>query len=95
MKITNTTNHKSALSLFKRYNLVIFIAIIALALSVATLVLYSVVNKASGENSTPDSSLAPSSFDQETIDRINRLKTPDQPSDPLDFSQGRINPFYE
>lgn len=85
---------KPLLSLLRRYHLVMFIVAITLMLSVSILLLYSVVNKASGENSIPDSGVS-SNFDQATIDRINELKTSDQPSEPLDFSGGRINPFSE
>ena len=63
-------------------------------LSASILLLYGVASKASGEDSLPLNGVT-SGFDQATIDRIQQLKTSDQPSEPLDFSQGRINPFGE
>lgn len=78
----------------RRFNLVIFIVIVVIILSIAVLLLYGVVEKASGtdiDNTPGDTSY----FDQETIDRLDKLKTSDQPSTPLDLSKGRINPFSE
>ena len=87
-------NKISPLALIKRYHLVLFVVILALILSVSILLLYSVASKAGGEGATPQDGIT-TGFDQATIDRIQELKTSDQPSEPLDFSQGRINPFGE
>ncbi len=93
MKEPQTTK-KPFISIIKRYHLVLFIVVVALILSVAILLLYGVVNKASGENVSPEGNVS-SNFDQATIDRIKQLKTSDESSDPLDLSRGRINPFIE
>lgn len=87
-------NKIAPLSLVKRFHLVIFTVLMTLLLSFAILLLYSVVIKASGDNSIPQNSSL-SSFDQATIDQVDNLKTSDEPSEPLDLSQGRINPFGE
>lgn len=87
-------NKPSPIALIKRYHLVMFVVVLTFILSVSILLLYNVTSKASGEEATPPDSI-PSGFDQATIDRIEQLKTSDQPSDQLDFSQGRINPFGE
>jgi hypothetical protein len=63
-------------------------------LSVGVLLLSGIVGKASGTDTPPQNSM-PTDFDQETIDRMKSLKTSDQPSEPLNLSQGRINPFSE
>ncbi len=86
--------NKPTLAFFKRFHLVIFIASTMLVLSVAITLLSGIVGKASGEDSIPQSNTS-FNFDQSTIDRIKELKTSDQPSEPLDLSQGRINPFGE
>lgn len=88
------SNKKTFLAFIRRYHLVMFTVAVTLILSVSVLLLYSVVNKASGEDSTPQGGIL-SGFDQATIDEINQLKSSDQPSEPLDFSGGRINPFGE
>jgi len=85
---------KPVLAFLKRFHLVIFIASTMLILSIAITLLSGVVGRASGENSTPPSNTS-FNFDQSTIESIKKLKTSDQPSDPLDLSQGRINPFGE
>ncbi len=87
-------NKQSFLALIRRFHLVLFTVVMTLILSVSVLLLYSVVNKASGEDSVPQGGLS-TSFDQATIDEVNQLKSSDQPSEPLDFSGGRINPFGE
>lgn len=88
------TDPKLLITLLKRFHLVIFTVIVTIVLSVSVLLLYSVVIKAGGSEATTPNANAPA-FDQTTIDRVNQLKTSDQPSEPLDFSQGRINPFGE
>lgn len=85
---------KSPKALLKRYHLVLFIVIVAIILAGTILLLYGIVSKASGLDAVPQIGVS-TSFDQATIDRINRLKTLDQPSNPLEFSQRRINPFDE
>lgn len=82
------------LAFIRRYHLVIFTVITVLLLSVGVLLLSGIVGKASGADTPPQNSMS-SSFDKETIDRIKNLKTSDQPSEPLDLSSGRINPFNE
>lgn len=84
---------KPFLAFLKRYHLVIFVVIVVLLLSVAILLLNGIVSIASGTDAPVQSTS--SNFDQATIDRIKELKTSDQPSEPLDLSKGRINPFSE
>lgn len=87
------TSKKPLLTFLTRYNLVLFVVVTVALLSVAILLLNGVVGKASGNDTPPQS--APSHFDQATIDRIKELKTSDQPSEPLNLSNRRINPFSE
>ena len=85
---------KTISNFLNRFHLVLFIVVVMLSLSVAVILLYSIVGKASGAESTALNGNG-NAFDQATIDRIEQLKTSDQPSTPLDFSKGRINPFNE
>lgn len=85
---------KALISFLRRFHLVIFIVATVLILSVAVALLYRLVDKASGVNSTGSGGTT-TSFDQETIDRIKELKTSDEPSEPLNLSEGRIDPFNE
>lgn len=79
---------------FKRYHLVIFVVIVVILLSIAILLLSKVASKASGDGATPTGSSI-STFDQETMDKIKKLKTSNDPIEPLDFSKGRVDPFNE
>jgi hypothetical protein len=88
------SNKISFMGLIRRYHLVSFIVIIVLCLSAAVFLLYQVVEKASGAESVGTGASA-SGFDKETIQRIEQLKTPDEASEPLDLSRGRISPFNE
>lgn len=85
---------KILIAFVKRYHLVVFVVTVVLLLSVAVLLLNTIVSKASGEDAVAPNG-ASSNFDQATIDRIKELKTSNQPSEPLDLSKGRINPFNE
>lgn len=85
---------KKIIAFLRRFHLVIFITVVMLILSVAVILLYSVAGKASGADSEP-SSVTSSSFDQATIDRIKQLRSSSEPSESLNFSNGRINPFHE
>lgn len=87
-------NKKAILSVIKRYHFVMFIVAMAIVLSVSVLLLYSVVYKASGEDSIPVDTIS-TNFDQATIDRVDQLRTSSEPSNPLDFSGRRVNPFSE
>lgn len=85
---------KALIGFIWRFHLVIFAVIVVLLLSIAILLLSSIVNKASGLDSTPQNTTS-TTFDEATIDRISKLKTSDEPSEPLNLSRGRINPFNE
>lgn len=78
----------------RRFHMVIFIVAVVVGLTVAILMLNAVVEKTNGSQNPTGNSMT-SSFDQSTINRIKGLKTVDDPSDPLDFSKGRISPFSE
>ena len=87
-------NKQKVVGFIARFHVVIFAIATVLLLSIAILLLTDIVNKASGIDSTPTNTTS-SNFDEETMNRIDRLKTSDEPSQPLDLSQGRINPFSE
>lgn len=76
--------------------MVIFFSLLALGLAVVVILLSNTLTRASGATTeTTGSNSTASNFDQATIDRINSLKTSTDPSTPLDFSKGRVNPFSE
>ena len=77
-----------------RFHLVISVVLLAVALSIIIFMLNGIISKAS-DTSALNSGSNTSNFDEATIDRINELKTSSEPSTPLNFSGGRINPFSE
>lgn len=87
-------NNLSITSFLHRFHLVIFIAFLAVALSIVVLMLNGIINK-SGDTSDIETISTSSNFDEETIERISELKTSSEPSAPLNFSGGRVNPFSE
>lgn len=76
-----------------RYHIVIFVVVVLGGLAVAVFLLNNTVNSSS-EDTTYTSPLS-SSFDQQTIKRVEQLKTTNESSAPLDLSHGRTNPFVE
>jgi cytochrome c oxidase assembly protein Cox11 len=72
----------------------IFVVVVLLGLVFIVYLLYNIVISSTGTNgATP--STTNTSFDKDTIKRIDDLKTREQSSDDLDLSQGRTNPFVE
>jgi hypothetical protein len=86
-------NLNAVLSFLRRFHFILFFILIALLLAAAILMLYSLVDKASGSDTVNIGSS--SNFDQDTIERVKQLKTIDDPSEPLELSGGRIDPFNE
>lgn len=93
--MSNLRSNKELVADFlRRFHLVIFIVIVVLSLSVAIFLLNIIVNKASGT----DPSLmggGSETFDQATIQRVERLKSSNEQGAPLDLVNGRISPFNE
>lgn len=93
MKDFHSTQEKT-LNFLRRFHLVIFIVVTVIFLSAAVMLLYRLAGKASGTDMDAPAGTS-SSFDQQSIERIEQLKTSDEPSVPLDLSGRRINPFNE
>lgn len=81
---------KSITHFFGRFHFMIFIVSIAAGLALAIFFLNSAI-----ASSDPSSTIAPNStitFDQATIDRLNKLQEPGQPTENL-TPNGRVSPF--
>lgn len=76
-----------------RYHIVIFVVVVLGGLAVSIFLLNNTVNS-SAEDTTYTSPLS-SSFDQQTIERVEQLKTTNESLAPLDLTHGRTNPFVE
>jgi len=79
---------------FKRYNLTIFMIVLAVGLGTAVLLLNNTLQKSS-DTSGYSSSLDITSFDQTTIDKIKQLHTSTEFTGGVTLPAGRINPFGE
>lgn len=78
---------------FHRFHTILFAIFVLGGLIIMVLTLNGIIasSSASSASSVPTPS---SAFDQQTIDKLNKLRTSDQQPAPLDLS-GRSNPFVE
>jgi hypothetical protein len=79
---------------FQRFHLTIFIVIVASGLAYAVLSLYGVLSDASDTLTTP-ATTSSTSFDQTTIDRLDKMYSSDNAPAPAKLPDGRTNPFGE
>ncbi|HET8884054.1 MAG TPA: hypothetical protein VFM68_01130 [Candidatus Saccharimonadales bacterium] len=94
MEISLITIKKTVVNFLRRYHVVLFSVIVLGGLVVAVFVLNTIItSSAENDNYIPTENSV--SFDQETIERVNQLKSRDEAQQELDLSQGRINPFVE
>lgn len=85
---------KTIATFLHRFHVMIFALVVLVGLIFMIFLLYNIIiSSTNTEGLTPQTT--DTSFDQATIKRINELKSGDQSSDELDFSQGRTNPFVE
>lgn len=94
MDISLSAIKKSTLGFIQRYHAVLFAVIVLGGLVVVVLMLNNIViSSSTAGDYTPSG--ASVSFDEETIKRVNSLKSRDEAAEQLDLSQGRTNPFIE
>ncbi|MDB5167850.1 MAG: hypothetical protein JWO55_108 [Candidatus Saccharibacteria bacterium] len=94
MDISIIAIKSSFLHFLKRFHATIFTLTVLVGLVFVVLALNNIVSSSStSANYTPAGT--PLTFDQQTIDRVNSLKSRDDASSELDLSQGRANPFVE
>lgn len=77
-----------------RFHVVIFVIVVLGGVAGSVFVLNTIVIKSNDTSNTPSTTTS-SDFNQETIKRIEELKTRDQSGASLDLSKGRTNPFVE
>lgn len=94
MDIKNTNSLTPALKAFGRFHLTIFIVMLTAGLAVAVLTLNGILIR-SGEAAGYTSTLDNTSFDQTTIDRLNKLRTSSDPAIEYSLPAGRTSPFSE
>jgi hypothetical protein len=79
----------------RRFHLTIFVIVVLGSLVAVVLLLNNVIIRSSEQGDYIPAGNTPSSFDKDTIDKIEQLKSRSDASTPLDLSKGRINPFVE
>lgn len=91
----NSTNNTSPviLNFLRRYNLVIFIIIVASGLSVCIIILYNILTLPYTGSGTSDTTQT--SFDQSTINQLSKLDYSSVNQNYLNLPSGRSNPFSE
>lgn len=92
LSISTTT--KLINSFLNRFHAIIFAVVVLGGLSFAVLILNNIVTISTTEGSQVDGSSG-ETFDQETIDRLNKLETSENSENDLIFPEGRINPFID
>lgn len=85
---------KAIVNFLHRFHVMVFAFTVLVGLIFIVYLLYNVViSSTETEGLTPETTST--TFDKDTIKRINELKSRDQSDDSIDFSQGRTNPFVE
>lgn len=94
MDISLTAIQKNLAHFIRRYHVLIFTVTVLGGLVFVVWSLNTIIASSStATDYTPAG--ASTGFDQETIDRVNSLKSRDEKASELDLSQGRTNPFIE
>lgn len=78
----------------RRFHVVLFVTVIFGCLALAILLLYTIILTSSeAKDYTPNT--INTSFDEDTLKRVEELKTRDETGSEPTFPSGRINPFVE
>jgi hypothetical protein len=83
------------INILVRYNLVIFIVLVVVGLIAAILMLNFTLRTPFEANNFTSSNSGITSFDEATINRLNKLKTSDENLANQTLPTGRVNPFSE
>lgn len=74
-----------------RFHPILYISVVCISLAVAILLYYSIYNIST--TSSTDRKAIDTTFNEDTIDRIEKLNTPEDESRNTTLPDGRINPF--
>lgn len=94
MTLTLNNLPASFSQILHRFHIMVFSVLVLGALIVAIFLLNQVLAK-SDQNNGYVAQGTNASFDTTTINKLNTLRTINDPSIPLDLSSGRLNPFVE
>lgn len=94
MDISLTSIKQPLVNFLHRFHIIVFVIVALGSLAASVFFLYGIVIS-SGESNGYSSSSNNATFDQATIDQINKLKTHDESQSSTPPPTGRINPFVE
>lgn len=80
---------------FHRFHVVLFVVLVFGSLAGAVLLLSQIVQSSTDTDDQKATSSLSTSFDQETIRRIEELNSQGEDSGDIQLPPGRINPFVE
>lgn len=94
ISISPAAIQKAFFRFMHRFHVVVFVIVVLGGVAASVFILNGIVLKSNDPTgiSTPDNN---ANFNQDTIKRIEELKTRDQSGSNLDLSSGRTNPFVE
>lgn len=85
---------KTIVAFLHRFHVMVFAFTVLVGLIFIVYLLYNLVIESTVTDGLTAETTS-TTFDKDTIKRINELKSRDESDDTLDFSQGRTNPFVE
>jgi hypothetical protein len=94
MEVSTNSIKKGIVRILHRFHIVIFALVVAGGLAIVVILLNGIIRQ-SGDASSYTSATSDTGFDESTVKRLGELKTREEPATPLDFSNGRNNPFIE
>lgn len=94
ISLSLTSVQKGVISFLHRFHVVLFVTIILGCLALAILLLYTTILSSSDSKDYAPNTIN-TSFDEDTLKRVEELRTRDETSSEPTFPSGRINPFIE
>jgi hypothetical protein len=89
MQLSTSQLKNSLFHFLHRYHVLIFVLVVVGGLSVATFLINQAINTPT-DTSTQSSN---ETFDKDTIQKVEKLRKPNEEPAPLELPAGRINPF--
>ena len=78
-------------SVLFRFHPIIYISFVCLSLAITIWIYFSIYNQST--TASTETKPIDTTFNQETIDRVDALNTPDDPTRNFTLPKGRLNPF--
>lgn len=95
MNISSNSTTKLITFVLGRFHAVLFVIVVFGGLSVAVLILSGILQSSSEKSTGEVTGELNALFDQDTVKRIEKLKSSEDSSYDLVLPEGRINPFVE